>query len=97
MAGLHDSYADLADLYDSMTSDRSLQAFYHEWTDSLLEALRRSKVRGRVFVDLACGTGNMAIPWSRRRGWTVVGVDRSSAMLRQAKKSRAACVGTAKT
>ena len=86
MVGASDPYGDLADLYDSMTSDSSLQAFYREWRDSLLEALRRYKVRSRVFVDLACGTGNATIPWSSRRGWTVVGVDRSAAMLRQARK-----------
>jgi ubiquinone/menaquinone biosynthesis C-methylase UbiE len=37
-------------------------------------------------VDLACGTGNTTIPLTRRRGWTVIGVDRSEAMLREARK-----------
>jgi SAM-dependent methyltransferase len=39
-------------------------------------------------LDLGCGTGNHAIPLSRR-GHTVVGVDRSSAMLTRAREKAA--------
>ncbi len=81
-----DPYADLADLYDSMTHDSSLQALYREWRDSLLHAIKQYKVKVRVIADLACGTGNTTVPWTRRHGWTVVGVDRSAAMLREAQK-----------
>jgi SAM-dependent methyltransferase len=42
-------------------------------------------VRVRVLVDLACGTGNTTIPWVGH-GWTVIGVDRSAAMLREARR-----------
>jgi SAM-dependent methyltransferase len=86
MMSARDQYAGLADLYDSMTNDSSIQAFYGEWRDFLLQAVRQYGVRVRVLVDLACGTGNTAIPWTRQRGWTVVGVDHSAAMLRQARK-----------
>jgi ubiquinone/menaquinone biosynthesis C-methylase UbiE len=82
----NDPYANFADLYDSMTNDKSIQTFYAEWRASLLEAVRRYKVSVRVIVDLACGTGNTTVPWAGRRGWTVVGVDRSAAMLREARK-----------
>ncbi len=81
-----DPYAKLADIYDSETSHRSIQAFYQEWRTSLGLAIRRYGIKVRVLVDLACGTGNTTIPWSGRRGWTVIGVDRSEAMLRQARK-----------
>jgi SAM-dependent methyltransferase len=43
-------------------------------------------VRPRVLVDLACGTGNSTVPWAGRRGLRVVGVDRSEAMLRVARR-----------
>jgi SAM-dependent methyltransferase len=86
MMSARDPYAGLADLYDSMTNDSSIQAFYGEWRDSLLQAVRQYGVRVRVLVDLACGTGNTTIPWTRQQGWTVVGVDHSAAMLRQARK-----------
>ena len=86
MMNINDPYASCADLYDSMTNDRSIQAFYGEWRASLLKAVRRYKVNVRVIVDLACGTGNTTVPWTRRPGWIVVGVDRSSAMLREARK-----------
>jgi ubiquinone/menaquinone biosynthesis C-methylase UbiE len=82
----HDSYANLADLYDSLAAEDSLQTFYREWQDSLLTAIQEYNINVRVMADLACGTGNTAIPWTRQRGWTVIGVDRSSAMLREARK-----------
>ncbi|HNV02420.1 MAG TPA: methyltransferase domain-containing protein [Vicinamibacterales bacterium] len=85
-----DSYRDLAAYYDLMASDPGIQALYREWRGLLLAAIRKRGLRPRVLVDLACGTGNSTIPWTRRRGWTVVGVDRSAAMLRAARrKSRA--------
>jgi SAM-dependent methyltransferase len=80
-----DPYERLSDLYDAMASDPGLQAFYYEWADALEAAVKRYRVRGRVLVDIACGTGNTALPWVEK-GWTVVGVDRSEAMLREARK-----------
>lgn len=82
----NDPYANLAKLYDSFATDDSLQVLYREWRDSLLAAIQKYKVNVRVLVDLACGTGNSTIPWTKQRGWTVIGVDRSSAMLREARK-----------
>jgi SAM-dependent methyltransferase len=37
-------------------------------------------------VDIACGTGNTAIPWAGAGGRTVIGVDISEAMLRVARR-----------
>jgi len=81
-----DPYARFADVYDSETKDPSIRALYREWRTLLSQAIRHYGIRVRVFVDLACGTGNTTIPWTRRRGWTVIGVDSSEAMLRQARK-----------
>ena len=86
MARRADPYADFADMYDSEMSDPAIQAYYREWRKSLLDAVRRYGVKVRVMVDLACGTGNTTVPWTRQRGWTVIGIDRSAAMLREARK-----------
>jgi SAM-dependent methyltransferase len=87
---MRDPYARLAPVYDAMAADPSIRALYARWRGTLLAAARAHGVRGTVLVDVACGTGNSTIPWARRRGWTVVGVDRSAAMLRVARgKSKA--------
>jgi ubiquinone/menaquinone biosynthesis C-methylase UbiE len=83
---MEDEYANFADLYDSETADPLIQAFYQEWTESLVRAVERFKVPVGVLVDLACGTGNSTVPWTKRRGWKVIGVDRSAAMLREARR-----------
>ena len=43
-------------------------------------------VKPLLVESLACGTGNSTLPWTKQKGWTVIGVDRSSAMLREARK-----------
>jgi len=47
----------------------------------------------RRILDLGCGTGGHAIPLARR-GYTVVGIDRSEAMLVAAKAKSAAVPAT---
>lgn len=83
---MRDPYAGLASLYDGMAREPGIRRLYGEWRAALLAAAKAHGVRGRTLVDLACGTGNSTIPWARRRGWTVVGVDRSAAMLREARR-----------
>jgi SAM-dependent methyltransferase len=86
---VRDPYARLAPYFDEMARDPALQAFYAEWRGALLEAVRERGLRVRALVDLACGTGNSTVPWTRHRSWTVVGVDRSEAMLRRARAKSA--------
>jgi ubiquinone/menaquinone biosynthesis C-methylase UbiE len=81
-----DSYAALADLYDLEAKNKEFKAFYREWREALLQAIHKYKIHVRTLVDLACGTGNSTIPWSGKRGWIIVGVDCSRAMLRKARK-----------
>lgn len=83
-----DEYAGLAATYDAMASDPAIAAFYAEWRRALAGAARERGLRIRVLVDLACGTGNSTVPWSRRNR-TVVGVDKSAAMLREARRKSA--------
>jgi SAM-dependent methyltransferase len=82
-----DPYAGLAPLYDGFAADPAIAALYTVWRDALRTAARERGVRLRVLVDLACGTGNSTVPWTSERGVkTVVGVDRSAAMLDVARR-----------
>ncbi len=86
---MRDPYRELAPLYDLMAADPGIQAFYAEFRASIREAIRAHHVRPRVVVDLACGTGNTTVPWVAGSGRTVIGVDRSEAMLRVARRKSA--------
>ena len=86
---MRDPYRDLAPYYDLMTADPGIRAFYGEFRAALTGAARAHGIRPRVIVDLACGTGNTAIPWAGP-GRTVVGVDVSEAMLRVARRKSTA-------
>jgi ubiquinone/menaquinone biosynthesis C-methylase UbiE len=86
MAEKRDPYRDIVDLYDEMTADPGLREFRQYWKKLLLQTISERKLRVRTLVDLMCGTGDSTIPWTRTAGWSVVGVDGSAAMLRQARK-----------
>lgn len=81
-----DQYSSFADLYDLEMYIGNAKVFYKEWHDSLIKAARRYKINLNTIVDLACGTGNTTVLWGKKRGRSVVGVDASDAMLREAKK-----------
>jgi len=81
-----DPYRQLAPRYDRMAADPGLRALYRDFRRALTAAAAAHRIRPRVVVDLACGTGNTAIPWAGARGRTVIGVDVSEAMLRVARK-----------
>lgn len=83
---MSDPYRHLAPHYDLMAADPGIRALYREFRRALAEAAAARRLRPRVIVDLACGTGNTAIPWAGARGRTVVGVDVSEAMLRVARR-----------
>lgn len=82
---MRDPYRLLAPRYDRMASHPELREIYRDFRRALTQAAAAHGVRPRVIVDLACGTGNTAIPWAGR-GRTVVGVDVSEAMLRVARR-----------
>ncbi|HQQ76010.1 MAG TPA: class I SAM-dependent methyltransferase [Thermoanaerobaculia bacterium] len=83
---MRDPYVPLAPRYDRMAADPGIQAIYREFRRALTTAAAAHRLRPRVIVDLACGTGNTAIPWAGARGRTVIGVDVSEAMLRVARR-----------
>ena len=86
MTAAKDPYTHLAGLYDSMANSEEIRRLYIKWRENLLDAIRQYQIPVRVLVDLACGTGNTAIPWAEQKGWIVIGVDCSPTMLREARK-----------
>ncbi|MDP2871298.1 MAG: class I SAM-dependent methyltransferase [Bacillota bacterium] len=56
---------------------------YEMWADYIEELCRLYDCQPKRVLDLACGTGNTSFPFARR-GYDVVGVDRSAEMLEQA-------------
>jgi SAM-dependent methyltransferase len=72
-------YDAFAPHYDEFTSGSD----YERWTDHVLGHARTHGLAGRALLDLACGTGNSFLPFMNR-GFEVVGVDASSAMLAEA-------------
>jgi SAM-dependent methyltransferase len=74
---------------------RNLPPYYDRWQKSygkdfstlifprLIASIRAHRISGRTMVDVACGTGTLALLMARR-GWEVSGVDASEGMLVQA-------------
>ncbi len=72
-------YERYAPLYDTSGQIR----FALLTADYLREVLRRHPVAGQHALDLACGTGTLALLLAEA-GWHVIGIDSSAAMLAQA-------------
>ena len=70
------AYRELAGCYDRLTNDVDYRAV----VDFYEKILSREKVRPRTAVDLACGTGSVAILLAEK-GLRVTGVDLSEDML----------------
>ncbi len=69
-----------AGIYDALYGTKD----YAGEADLIARLLTRYGDDCRTLLDLGCGTGNHAFPLAKR-GFAVVGVDRSSAMLAQAR------------
>lgn len=66
--------------------DRSGQLRFSILMETYLrDILRDHPVPGRTMLDLACGTGTLALLMGER-GWEVIGLDQSAAMLEQARR-----------
>jgi ubiquinone/menaquinone biosynthesis C-methylase UbiE len=74
------SYERYAPLYDASGQVR-FALLVHSYLGELLE---RHPVQGRRALDLACGTGTLALLLASD-GWAVTGLDRAQAMLAQAR------------
>lgn len=71
-----DAYRNLATSYDRLTSDVD----YNATVEFYWQILNKEGVSPRTAVDLACGTGSVALLLARR-GLQVIGVDLSEDML----------------
>lgn len=60
---------------------------YYEWADYLEGLFPIYGAKGKRILDLACGTGSVSRIFASR-GYQVIGLDRSSAMLSMAEKKR---------
>ncbi len=70
--------------------DRSGQLAFSVLMDIYLrDLLQHHPVAGHTLLDLACGTGTLALLLAER-GWRVVGIDQSAAMLAEAERKAAA-------
>jgi SAM-dependent methyltransferase len=76
-----DPFAPIAPFYDQLMASVP----YSEWADYVEQVMRHIKFRPRDILDVACGTGTMALLLAER-GYNLVGVDRSEAMLKVARK-----------
>jgi len=76
------TYSGFAYLYDLLMNDIP----YSAWADYIDNALKRylgDDPKGRIVVDLACGTGNITLLLAQK-GYDMIGVDISTDMLTQA-------------
>lgn len=74
------AYELTAEHYDEFTAHHD----YELWLGNLLPALEELGLRGDRLLDVACGTGKSFLPMLER-GWDVVAVDLSPAMLARAR------------
>lgn len=80
-----EQYGGLARVYDYLVSGVD----YEAWIDYLEALMREFNLAARSAADLACGTGNTAIPLAKR-GYQVTGIDIAPEMLHYARQKAAA-------
>ncbi|MCB9502930.1 MAG: class I SAM-dependent methyltransferase [Deferribacteres bacterium] len=71
-----DNYAIVASFYDYLMRHVN----YRRWYRFVADVLKRNHVPDTTLLEFACGTGNMLLYFAKA-GWSVVGVDKSQAML----------------
>lgn len=76
-----DVYEAFAEIYDRVMRDVD----YDSWVRYILVLADRYHISVQKILDLACGTGSMAIGFASL-GYEVVGIDRSAIMLKWARK-----------
>lgn len=76
----HQIYQRYAGIYDQ-SGQRSFSLRMVSYLESLFQ---RHGIGGRSLLDVACGTGTLACAMAAK-GWEVIGVDASAAMLAQAR------------
>jgi len=85
---MKDEYKFYSEDYDKTHNEEITHNMYREWLEELELAIKKHKVRVKTLIDLGCGTGITTIPWLNK-GYRVIGVEISKAMLNVAKKKSA--------
>ena len=76
------SYTEFAHIYDKLMH---ADVNYEQWADYIENIFDMYDINPSLVCDLACGTGNITIPMSRR-GYNMTGVDISEEMLNIARE-----------
>lgn len=79
------AYSDFAYVYDTLMHG---DIDYEKWADYIENIFSYYDISPDLVCDLACGTGNMTIPLSRR-GYDMTGIDLSENMLNIAREKAA--------
>lgn len=79
------SYMDFAYIYDRLMHK---DINYEKWVDYIENIFTKYGINPDLVCDLACGTGNITVPMSRR-GYNMTGVDISEDMLNVAREKAA--------
>lgn len=78
-----EAYTDFASVYDIFMDNTP----YQEWSQFVVDTLRREGIRDGIVLDLGCGTGNMTQLLSEA-GYDMIGIDLSGEMLNVAMEKR---------
>lgn len=76
------TYSRLASIYDAIMSDVD----YLDWSDYIESAIRMHHGWCSRILELACGTGTMALELEERDDWHITATDGSEQMIRIARK-----------
>ena len=76
-----DPFATIAPFYDHLM--RRIK--YADWANYIERLFARHELEPHTLLDLACGTGTLALEFAQR-GYEVVGVDASAAMIKVARE-----------
>ena len=71
-----EAYTDFAEVYDTFMDNVP----YEKWADYIADRLARAGIRDGLVLELGCGTGTLT-QLLARRGYDMIGVDRSEEML----------------
>ncbi|HIY60325.1 MAG TPA: class I SAM-dependent methyltransferase [Candidatus Eisenbergiella stercorigallinarum] len=71
-----EAYTDFAEVYDTFMDNVP----YEKWADYIADRLGRAGIRDGLVLELGCGTGTLT-QLLARRGYDMIGVDRSEEML----------------
>ncbi|TQQ85516.1 class I SAM-dependent methyltransferase [Peptacetobacter hominis] len=71
-----EQYRDFAFIYDELMNDVD----YDKWVDYVEEIIKKEGAQVQNILELACGTGNMTIPLTKK-GYDIAGIDISREML----------------